>query len=102
VQKTETQAQTDGATSKLQAMAGRFAPTEISADLSRLTPADRQVLAKLVQASKIIDALFMRQVWAGNEAMLLDLVRDLRLDAHGHNVFPRSFRPPPRPPSRAV
>jgi len=76
VPKTETQAQTDGATSKLQAMAARFAPTEISADVSRLTPADRQVLAKLVQASKIMDALFMRQVWAGNEVMLLDLLRD--------------------------
>ena len=74
--KTETQAQTGGATSKLQAMAERFAPTEITADVSRLAPADRQVLAKLVQASKIMDALFMRQVWAGNEAMLLDLVRD--------------------------
>ena len=43
--------------------------------------ADRQVLAKLVEASKIIDALFLRQVWAGNEAMLLDLVA--RRDARG-------------------
>src|SRR5204863_3035055 len=76
VPKTETRAQTEGATSKLQAMAGRFAPTEIAADVSRLAPADRQVLARLVQASKIMDALFMRQVWAGNEAMLLELVRD--------------------------
>ena len=57
-------------------MAARFAPTEITADLSELSPSDRQVLAKLVQASKIIDALFLRQVWAGNDAMLLDLVRD--------------------------
>ena len=34
------------------------------------------MLAKLVEASKIIDALFLRQVWAGNDAMLLDLARD--------------------------
>jgi hypothetical protein len=34
------------------------------------------VLAKLVEASKVVDALFLRQVWPGNEAMLLDLVRD--------------------------
>ena len=34
------------------------------------------MLAKLVEASKIIDALFLRQVWSGNEAMLLDLVKD--------------------------
>jgi len=60
----------------LERMAARFAPTEIGADLSKLSDADRRVLAKLVEASKIIDALFLRQVWAGNDAMLLDLVRD--------------------------
>src|SRR6478752_842622 len=61
---------------ELQRMAARFVPTEISADVSHLTPNDRRVLAKLVEASKIIDALFLRQVWSGNEAMLLDLVND--------------------------
>jgi len=61
---------------KLQQMAAQFAPTEISADLSKLSDADRRVLAKLVEASKIVDALFLRQVWAGNDAMLVDLVRD--------------------------
>src|SRR5258708_11238640 len=61
---------------KLQTMAARFAPTDIGADLSKMSAADHKVLAKLVEASKVIDALFLRQVWAGNEAMLLDLVRD--------------------------
>jgi hypothetical protein len=61
---------------ELQRMAARFVPTEISADVSHLTPNDRRVLAKLVEASKMIDALFLRQVWSGNEAMLLDLVND--------------------------
>jgi hypothetical protein len=61
---------------KLQQMAARFAPTDIRADLSKLSAADRRVVAKLVEASKIIDALFLRQVWSGNEAMLMDLVRD--------------------------
>src|SRR6266851_893358 len=63
-------------TAELQRMAAQFAPTEITADVSRLSPNDRRVLAKLVEASKIIDALFLRQVWSGNEAMLLDLVRN--------------------------
>jgi hypothetical protein len=62
--------------SELQKKTARFAPTEIGADLSTLTAADRTVLAKLVQASQIIDALFLRQVWSGNEAMMLDLARD--------------------------
>src|ERR1700691_43709 len=60
---------------KLGKMTARFAPNEIRADLSELPAAERQVLAKLVQASRIVDALFLRQVWAGNEAMLLDLAR---------------------------
>ncbi len=60
-------------TVKLQQMAARFAPTEIGADLSGLSRSDRQLLVKLIEASKIIDALFLRQVWAGNGAMLLDL-----------------------------
>jgi len=61
---------------ELQRMAARFVPTEITADVSHLTPNDRRVLAKLVEASKMIDALFLRQVWSGNDAMLLDLVND--------------------------
>src|SRR5262249_10475536 len=63
-------------TAKLLRMTARFAPTEIGADLSKLSVADRRVLAKLVEASKIVDALFVRQVWSGNEAMLVDLARD--------------------------
>src|SRR5262245_45035538 len=63
-------------TARLQQMTARFAPTEITADLSKLSASDRQVLAKLVQASKIVDALFLRQAWAGNDAMLSDLARD--------------------------
>ena len=62
--------------SELQRMTDRFAPTDVGADISKLSSSDRQVLAKLVEASKTIDALFLRQVWAGSEAMLLDLVRD--------------------------
>ena len=60
----------------LQKMAARFAPTEIGADLSKLSDTDRRVLAKLVEASKIVDALFLRQVWAGNEAKLFELLDD--------------------------
>ena len=67
-------------TARLQKMTARFAPTSIRADVSRLSAADRSVLAKLVEASKVLDALFLRQVWSGNEAMLLDLARDTTLE----------------------
>jgi hypothetical protein len=61
---------------QLDRMTARFAPTEIAADLSKISPNDRKVLAKLVEASQIIDGIFLRQVWSGNSAMLLDLARD--------------------------
>ncbi len=61
---------------KLEQMAARFAPTEIGADLSKLSPNDRKVLAKLVEASQIIDGIYLRQAWAGNLSMLLDLAGD--------------------------
>ena len=43
---------------RLEQMTARFAPTEIKADLSKFSPNDRKVLAKLVQASQIIDGIF--------------------------------------------
>jgi hypothetical protein len=67
---------TDPEAQKLQAMAARFAPVELTADVSALPGNERQALAKLVEAAKVFDALFLRQVWEGNEAMLIDLVRD--------------------------
>ena len=57
----------------LQRMSARFAPTDIGADVSKLSAPDRRVLAKLVEASKIIDALFLDQVWSGNEAIALSV-----------------------------
>ena len=60
----------------LATMTARFAPTDITADLTRLPAGERRALGKLVQASRIIDALFLRQVWAGNEALLLRLLSD--------------------------
>ena len=61
---------------RLRAMSARFAPVEIGADLSRLPEGERRALAKMVEAARIMDALFLRQVWAGNEALLLELVSD--------------------------
>ena len=60
----------------LETMTARFAPTDITADVSGLPAGERQALGKLVQASRIIDALFLRQVWAGNEARLMRLLSD--------------------------
>ncbi len=61
---------------KLQAAAAQYAPTEIGADISKLPANEQQALAKLVQAGWIMDALFLRQAWSGNEGLLLNLLTD--------------------------
>ena len=75
-QTTTTAPVTDSETKKLEAMAARFAPVDLTADVTKLPDNERKALAKLVEAGKIFDALFLRQVWNGNETLLLDLMRD--------------------------
>jgi hypothetical protein len=66
----------DPALSALEAQLARFAPVDLAADVSHLPPSERETLRLLIAASKIIDTLFLEQVWAGNPALLLDLTRD--------------------------
>src|SRR5688572_31390623 len=54
----------------------RFAPTTLTADTSKLTPKDRQALDKIIAAAKLLDPLFLRQVWSGNEALEKKLQAD--------------------------
>jgi hypothetical protein len=61
---------------ELSRKAGRFAPTDISADISALPPTERQALGHMIRAAQVMDALFLEQVWAGNEAVLFELLRD--------------------------
>src|SRR5689334_2109017 len=54
----------------------RFAPTTLTADVSKLTPKDRQALDKIIAAAKLLDPLFLRQVWSGNDALEKKLMAD--------------------------
>src|SRR5690349_18955411 len=58
---------------EINTMAARFAPADIRADLSALPANERRALSKLVDAARIMDSLFLKQVWAGNDAMLQEL-----------------------------
>jgi len=51
---------------QLNGMIARFAPTQIRVDTSRLLNGDEQALAKLIQAARILNPLFMRQLWSAN------------------------------------
>ena len=53
-----------------------FVPVDIAADVSGLPENERQVLARIVDAARVMDGLFLEQVWPGNPALLIDLVGD--------------------------
>ena len=76
-QAAEAPAQTgDRATADLQQKTARFAVTDLSADLSALPANEREALAHMVRAAQVMDALFLEQVWSGNETTFHALVRD--------------------------
>lgn len=60
----------------IQAMAGRFTPSPIRVDLSGLSAGDRKALVKLIQASRIVNYLFMQQFWSGDLALYQKLQQD--------------------------
>jgi hypothetical protein len=54
----------------------RFAPTEITADVSALSAGDRKALSKIIEAAQLMDPIFLRQVWSGNPSLLAKLEAD--------------------------
>jgi peptidase M49-like protein len=54
----------------------RFAPTTLTADVSKLSAKDRQALEKIIAAAKLLDPLFLKQVWSGNAALEQKLIAD--------------------------
>jgi hypothetical protein len=61
---------------ELEAKIARFAPTVVTADANRLSQNDRKALAKIIEAAKLLDPLFLRQAWSGNEALETRLAAD--------------------------
>ena len=54
----------------------RFSPTVLTADTSKLSAGDRKALAKIIAAAKLLDPLFLQQVWDGNEPLKEKLEAD--------------------------
>src|SRR5229473_6965227 len=61
---------------QLQNMTARFAPTELHADVSKLSLGDRRALVKLIEASRVLNDIFLNQLWSGNQATYAKLKRD--------------------------
>ena len=53
-----------------------FAPVDIGADLSGLPDPERRALGHVIDAARVMDGIFLEQVWAGNPAMLISLAED--------------------------
>jgi hypothetical protein len=69
-------AQTFPDAAELNRMAARFAPTPLTVETSSLSAGDRQALVKLIQAARVVNTIFMRQLWSGNLALYHKLQQD--------------------------
>ncbi len=61
---------------ELKHMAARFAPTPLQVDTAALSAGDKQALVKLIQAARIVNHIFMQQLWSGNLALYQKLQQD--------------------------
>ena len=61
---------------QLQQMTARFAPVTLHYDEASLSPGDRQALAKLIEAARVFNYVFMDQLWKGNRALYAQLQKD--------------------------
>jgi len=61
---------------KLKEMTARFAPVTLKYDASKLSAGDRKALPKLVDAARILNFVFMDQLWSGDRALYEKLRKD--------------------------
>jgi hypothetical protein len=61
---------------QLKQMNARFAPVQVKYSESGLSAGDRKALAKLVEAAKVLNFLFMDQLWSGDRALYEKLQKD--------------------------
>src|SRR5215471_604618 len=61
---------------QLKQMSARFAPVKVKYDSSKLSSGDRKALAKLIEAAKVLNQVFMDQLWSGNRELYSQLQHD--------------------------
>jgi hypothetical protein len=57
-------------------MTARFAPVTLKLDESSLSAGDRQALPKLLEAARLLNFVFMDQLWSGDRALYEKLQKD--------------------------
>jgi Peptidase family M49 len=58
---------------ELARLEAQYAPVDLKVDVSQLPESERKALARLVQAARLMDAIFLQQTWAGNGSLLVSL-----------------------------
>jgi Peptidase family M49 len=61
---------------ELQHMSARFAPVPLRVDTARLSAGDRAALVKLIEAGRVVNRIFLQQLWEGNPALQSRLAKD--------------------------
>jgi hypothetical protein len=61
---------------ELNRMSARFVPTPLKVDTTKLSSGDQKALVKLIAAARVLNHLFMQQLWAGNLALYQNLQQD--------------------------
>lgn len=68
----------------------RFVPTELASNVAPLSRGDRITLNRIIDAERLIDSVYLRQVWSGNVALARKLKNDTsrlgRLRFHYFNI----------------
>ena len=61
---------------QLKQMSARFAPVQLNTDTSALSARNKQALEKLMDAARVLNLVFMDQLWGGNRALYEKLQKD--------------------------
>ena len=61
---------------QLKQMEARYAPVEMRVEISGLSAGDRQALVKLIEAARLVDDVFLTQLWSGDREMYARLKKD--------------------------
>src|SRR3954454_19242972 len=75
---------------QLKQMTARHAPVSLKYNEASLSAGDRKALPKLVEAARVLNFVFMDQVWSGNRALYAKLQKDTTDigKARAHSFWP--------------
>ncbi len=71
----------------------KYVPVNIGGDTRRLSHKERKILDKLIQVSKLLDVIYLDQVYSGNKKILEQLEKNPRKNRHDIKLFKFYYGP---------